>query len=267
MTSISTQMQGVGPDMELYDKIIADLNSGKKNEIARFILNQRNWVMNQRSWTKDYVDGTPKQQYEDLVGFDQAKRLIRTYITAIYLLRDYANGGVANLKDDRNNAIMKHRGWYLRDFIFPPILKKMGESGDVDEFYRRFTQKSSPEYGVVQSILMASDFDSYIDKYDKNGFLPQHNYTRENYMQDLMAVFDNIVSGRSIVLMEPTTIDAFNRFGHFCCDKTKPEFKKEYIAKANAATVVVQKDWTVEKERLAALRQPKNYGGNGYARS
>ena len=187
--------------------------------------------------------------------------MIRTYITAIYLLRDYADGGISNLGDNRNNAILCHRGRYLDEFIFPFILKKMGESRTLGEFYKYYTPKSTPEYGVVQSILMADDFDVYMNKYDKNEFT-RPGYIREDYMQDLQLVFDNIINGRSIVLMEPKTIDAFNRFGYFCCDSNKPEFKPEYVDKANAAAAIVRKDRNVERQRLDSIM--KISGNNGY---
>ncbi|MBO7509302.1 MAG: hypothetical protein J6T57_03445 [Alphaproteobacteria bacterium] len=266
MTSISARQKGVCVDKELYDKVMTDLRAGRKNEIIRFILNQRNWIKYRTSFV-NYGDGTPKQRVEDVITYSQAARLMNIYVTAIYLLRDYAKGGEANLYDDRNNAIMLHRGWYLDEFIFPPILKKIGENS-LDDFYKRFVSKMTPEYGVVQSILAAKDFNDYTKKYSDNNFIrPQ--YDRERYMQDLYVVFDNIINGRSVVLMEPETIKAFNSFGHFCCDGNNPGVKPEYVNKIRAAAAVVQQDWNVEKARLAELKQKnqRSYGGYGNGRS
>ena len=261
MTLISIKQRGVGVDQELYDKIMADLRAGKKDEIARFMLDQRNWIKYRESFVK-YGDGTPTQQVTDVITYSQATRLMNIYVTAIYLLRDYANGGEANLWDDRSNDIMKHRGWYLDKYIFPPILGKIGENS-LGAFYQRFISKMTPEYGVVQSILTAKDFDTYVKKYDDNNFI-RSQYGRDGYMQDLSVVLDYIANGRSIVLMEPRTIDAFNKFGKFCCDKTNPHFKPEYVKKAKAAAAVVQQDWDIEKARLAQLRQASRGCGNGY---
>ena len=284
MTAISILNAKV--DKVLYDKIMKDVGSGKNNEILRFILNQKNWIRHFNSWIK-YGDGTPQQDIEDVVSSNQSKRLINTYITAIYLLRDYAQGGTSNLNDTRTADIMGHRGWYMHDYILPPILKRstgycflnkdekaaydgrrLEDKYILDIFYKRMASQSTPEFGVVQSILMGGDFDMYMNQYKQNKFVTD-GYTCENYMKDLEAVCDNIINGRSIVLMEPNTIAAFNRFGVFYCDKKNPYFKKEYAEKARAAAVVVQGDWNVEKARLAALRQPRNnnYGGHGYGRS
>ena len=255
-------------DAELYNNIMNGLLAGNNNELILFILDQRNWIEYRKRYLK-YEDGTPEQSIDDMVGFSQSRRLLNIYITAIWLLRDYAKGGVSNLHDERAGTIMDHRSWYLKDYIFPPILKKMwGNTGhkdweSVDGFYKHFRQQSNPKYGVVQSILIANDFDEYLEKWNTPDFFNKE-YTQANYMDDLQLVFDNIINGRSIVLMEPRTIDAFNKFGKFCCDKTNPHFKPEYVKKAKAAAAVVQQDWDVEKARLAQLRQASRGCGNGY---
>ncbi len=271
MTSISIKQPGVCVDEEIYNKIVADLKAGKRNEIIRFILNNRNWVQIKHA-SIQYPGISQTQFVEDMVSFSQAKRLMNIYRTAIELLR-YTTGRKANLDDDRTAAIMGHRGWYLDDYIFSPILEKIWKNTrnedlvDLGVFYKRFAPQSNPKYDVVQSILMAKDFNEYLAKWNDAGFFDD-KYTRANYMDDLQLVFDNIIKGRSIVLMEQGSINAFNKFGKFCCDKTNPYFKPEYLEKAKAAAAVVQEDWTFEKNRLAGLRQPnQGYNRGGYGRS
>ena len=263
----------VSGDKDPYNKIMNGLSAGNNNELILFILDQQNWIEYRKKYLK-YGDGTPEQSIDDVVGFSQSRRLLNIYITAIWLLRDYAKGGESNLHDERTGTIMDHRSWYLKDYIFPPILKKMWENTghkdweSVDGFYKHFKQQSNPKYGVVQSILMAKDFNEYLGKWNEHGFFDKE-YTQANYMDDLQLVFDNIINGRSIVLMEPATIDAFNKFGKFCCDKTNPYFKPEYVKKANVAAAIVRKDWEIEKARLAELKQKtqRNYGGYGNGRA
>lgn len=227
MVAFSTR--GLQADAKLFNSVVGEYYKGDKGQLNRLMLEQYNWTR-----LSSLLDGSVTRQ--------QSRRLTILYVTLIKIADAITGKGEYNLKDDRENEVVSHRGWYIKDFIFPDIIKKdYPDFGDTNTLFNRTRSFLSLEYGVVQSIITAQDLQNWTGAYNDKRFVVQET-TSDSYFGDAQQVFKNIVSGRSIVLLTNDALNAFREFLRVFADTKNPAYKPEYTDMINQAQQVVRQD-------------------------
>lgn len=239
---VAVSVNNLSLNRDIYNRVIEGYNQGDATELLRFMLEQQNWSKQWRS-------------VEPIVNKDQSLKLTELYITLIKIADKIANTGEFNLWDGRQNEVLGHRGWYVRDYILPPLLKHLsgGNVTTAQQFFDIYAKQASPEYGVVQSLLTANDFRRYIDIYEQKLF-DNSKTTQQSYFENAQCVFKNIISGRAVVLLTQDTIQAFCDFCKVFTDDKCPYYKPEYAKDAQKAVDMVAHDWKLEQQRFAQLQ-------------
>lgn len=255
----------VNPNAHMVSASVDAAMAGDVNPVLRFVLSQKNFsnVFGRRQIKNS---GGAPVFVEDLITAPQARRLIVTYVTAAHILGRWGNPGhYSNLVDDRPNAILNHRGWYMQDMILPPIVRKAApklsdqfRGADARlmmiELYKRCDNVMTPQYGVVQSILTGADITKYIDAF--NAIDAER---RTVFFENMQSVFSAIATGRSVVLMTNDTVSAMRRLFEIFANQRDPAYRPQYYADQCAAAKILNQDM-LDQQRLRAELFHTNVG-------
>lgn len=221
---------GLQADAKLYNQVVAAYRAGNNNELIRLILAQYNWAIRLDS------------RLESTITYNQSRRLAVLYITLAKIANAVSGKGEYNLTDVRENELIGHRGWYIRDYMLPDIIQKaLPTVGTVRQLFDKGQKFMSPEYGVVQSIITAGDLRKWLSIYEQQQTAPK-GVIEDDYFADAQQVFRNIVSGRSVVLLTRDTLVALKDFTTVFYDEKNPKYKPEYEKTINEAIQIVNQD-------------------------